>query len=55
MASAFALRGLNLRPRVFASVHTGAPQVTVQPQVYVPVLVQPDAPAPDDNNRQLNR
>ncbi|WP_445520960.1 hypothetical protein [Streptomyces sp. NEAU-174] len=51
IASAFALRGLNLRPRVFASVHTGAPQVTVQPQIHVPA--QPDAGTPH-NVRQLN-
>ncbi|MFC8273830.1 hypothetical protein ACFUJR_15155 [Streptomyces sp. NPDC057271] len=50
IASAFALRGLNLRPRVFATV--GAPQVTVQPQIHIPA--QPDSPAPD-NVRQLNR
>ncbi|WP_217208894.1 hypothetical protein [Streptomyces sp. AC550_RSS872] len=51
-ASAFALRGLNLRPRVFSTVHTGAPQITVQPQIRVPA--QPDGPAPD-NVRQLGR
>ncbi|WP_187283580.1 hypothetical protein, partial [Streptomyces sp. t39] len=36
VASAFAMRGLNLRPRVFAHVTTGAPQVTVQPQIHIP-------------------
>ncbi|MFE5096657.1 hypothetical protein ACFRCI_41685 [Streptomyces sp. NPDC056638] len=52
IASAFALRGLNLRPRVFSSVHTGAPQITVQPQIHIPA--QPDGGTPD-NVRQLNR
>ncbi|MFF1497404.1 hypothetical protein [Streptomyces sp. NPDC058304] len=52
LASAFALRGLNLRPRVFTTVHTAAPQVTVQPQIHIPA--QPDGPAPD-NVRQLSR
>lgn len=51
-ASAFALRGLNLRPRVFSTVHTGAPQITVQPQIHIPA--QPDGPAPD-NVRRLGR
>ncbi|MER7112224.1 hypothetical protein [Streptomyces sp. NPDC000229] len=51
-ASAFALRGLNLRPRVFSSVHTGAPQITVQPQIHIPA--QPGGPAPD-KVRQLGR
>ncbi|MFE2473137.1 hypothetical protein [Streptomyces mirabilis] len=51
-ASAFALRGLNLRPRVFTTVHTGAPQITVQPQIHVPA--QPNGPGPD-NVRQLGR
>ena len=52
LASALALRGLNLRPRVFADIHTGAPQVTVQPQIHIPA--QPDGGTPD-NVRQLNR
>ncbi|WP_329595890.1 hypothetical protein OG195_44800 (plasmid) [Streptomyces sp. NBC_01362] len=52
IASAFALRGLNLRPRVFSTVHTGAPQITVQPQIHIPA--QPDGPAPD-SVRQLGR
>ncbi|MET9427918.1 MULTISPECIES: hypothetical protein [unclassified Streptomyces] len=52
IASVFALRGLNLRPRVFASVHTGAPQITVKPEIHVPA--QPEGPAPD-NVRQLGR
>ncbi|MFE2943400.1 hypothetical protein ACFXKG_30755 [Streptomyces sp. NPDC059255] len=51
-ASALALRGLNLRPRVFADIHVPAPQVTVQPHIHVPA--QPDGGAPD-NVRQLNR
>ncbi|MEU5824886.1 hypothetical protein [Streptomyces sp. NPDC047803] len=50
-ASALALRGLNLRPRVFAHVTTGAPQVTVQPQI---IPTQPDESAPD-NVRRLDR
>jgi hypothetical protein len=29
MASAFALRGINLRPRVFADIHNAAPQITI--------------------------
>ncbi|MFJ9855289.1 hypothetical protein [Streptomyces sp. NPDC101150] len=49
-ASAFALRGLNLRPHVFANI--GAPQVTVQPQIHVPA--HPEDPALD-NGRQLGR
>ncbi|MFD7532241.1 hypothetical protein ACFV8E_32380 [Streptomyces sp. NPDC059849] len=52
IASALALRGLNLRPRVFSTVHTGAPQITIQPQIHIPA--QPDGPAPD-NVRQLGR
>ncbi len=52
VASAFAMRGLNLRPRVFAHVTTDAPQVTVQPQIHVPA--PPQGPAPD-NVRQLGR
>ncbi|MGW5679038.1 hypothetical protein ACWEV4_28840 [Streptomyces sp. NPDC003860] len=48
LASAFALRGLNLRPRVFTNV--GAPQITVQPEIHVPV--QP-GPADNDNIRHL--
>lgn len=51
-ASAFALRGLNLHPRVFSSVHTGAPQITLQPQIHLPA--QPDGTAPD-NVHQLGR
>ncbi|MGW4985258.1 hypothetical protein [Streptomyces mirabilis] len=51
-ASAFALRGLNLRPRVFTTIHTGSPQITVQPQIHVPA--QPNDPGPD-NVRQLGR
>ncbi|MFJ9703404.1 hypothetical protein [Streptomyces fradiae] len=51
-ASAFALRGLNLRPQAFSTVHTGAPQITVQPQIHIPA--QPEGPAPD-NVRQLGR
>ncbi|MGK5628550.1 hypothetical protein [Streptomyces sp. URMC 123] len=51
-ASAFALRGLNLRPRVYSFVHAGAPQITVQPQIHIPA--QPDGPAPD-NVRRLGR
>ncbi|WP_236246860.1 hypothetical protein [Streptomyces sp. CC210A] len=51
-ASAFALRGLNLRPQVFSTVHTAAPQITVQPQIHIPA--QPNGPAPD-NVRQLGR
>ncbi|OKK05285.1 hypothetical protein AMK09_37685 [Streptomyces sp. CB02488] len=51
-ASAFAMRGLNLRPRVFAHVTTGAPQITVQPQIHIPA--QPDGGTPD-NVRQLGR
>ncbi|MEK8141795.1 hypothetical protein NKH18_01535 [Streptomyces sp. M10(2022)] len=50
-ASSFALRGLNLRLRVVTNIHTGAPQVTVQPEIHVPT--QP-GPAPD-NVRQLGR
>ncbi|MCX4554260.1 hypothetical protein [Streptomyces sp. NBC_01500] len=45
-ASAFALRGLNLRPTVLASIHTGAPQITVQPQIHIPA--QLDGTAPDN-------
>ncbi|MFF8646505.1 hypothetical protein [Streptomyces sp. NPDC015345] len=52
VASAFALRGLNLRPRVFSTVHTAAPQITVQSQIHI--AAQPDGPAPD-NVRQLGR
>lgn len=37
LAGAFALRGLNLRPRVFTSVHTGAPQIEVRPEIHIPV------------------
>ncbi|WP_432038674.1 hypothetical protein [Streptomyces cucumeris] len=51
LVSAFALRGLNLCPRVVANIHTGAPQITVQPEIHVPT--QP-GPAPD-NVRQLSR
>lgn len=51
-ASALALRGLNLRPRVFAHVTTGAPQITLQPQIHIPA--QPDDSAPD-NVRRLDR
>ncbi|QKZ18615.1 hypothetical protein [Streptomyces chartreusis] len=51
--STFALRGLNLRPRVFTTIHTGAPQVTVQPQIHIPA--QPDNGPGPDNVRQINR
>ncbi|CAL9613677.1 hypothetical protein [Streptomyces sp. enrichment culture] len=47
-ASAFALRGLNLRLRVLASVHT-APQITVKRGP-----AQPEGPAPG-TLRQLDR
>ncbi|MFE7574686.1 hypothetical protein ACFU5Z_08110 [Streptomyces sp. NPDC057521] len=50
VASAFAMRGLNLRPRVFSHVTTGAPQITVQPQIHIPA--QPDG-GTADNVRQL--
>ncbi|MFD3920219.1 hypothetical protein [Streptomyces sp. NPDC058595] len=46
-ASAFALRGLNLRPRVFTHVTTGGPEITVQPQIHIPAPATPptgDAP-----------
>ncbi|MFJ6355185.1 hypothetical protein ACIQKB_37720 [Streptomyces sp. NPDC092046] len=52
ITSAFALRGLNLRPLVVSTVHTGAPQITLQPQIHLPA--QPDAPTPD-NVRTLGR
>lgn len=45
VASAFALRGLNLRPGVFTTV--GAPEITIQPQIHIPALAAPptgDAP-----------
>ncbi|MEU5403632.1 hypothetical protein ABZ348_30575 [Streptomyces sp. NPDC005963] len=45
VASAFAMRGLNLRPQVFSTVHTA-------PQIHIPA--QPHGPAPD-NARQLGR
>ncbi|MCX4451665.1 hypothetical protein [Streptomyces sp. NBC_01789] len=51
-ASALALRGLNLRPQFHSSVHTGASQVTLQPQIHIPT--QRDDITPD-NVRPLNR
>ncbi|MFC9602456.1 hypothetical protein ACFTTN_03195 [Streptomyces niveus] len=44
-ASAFAMRGLNLRPRVFTNI--GGPEITVQPQIHIPAPTTPptgDAP-----------
>ncbi|MFD5728309.1 hypothetical protein ACFWMT_19760 [Streptomyces sp. NPDC058368] len=48
-ASALALRGLTLRPQFHSSVHTGAPQVTLQPQIHIPA--QPDGSTPDNVHR----
>lgn len=49
LASALALRGLNLRPRVFATIHN---PVDVRPEIHIPA--QPDHADPD-NVRPLHR
>ncbi|WP_381805539.1 hypothetical protein [Streptomyces niveus] len=52
-ASAFALRGLNLRPRVFANI--GAPEITVQPQIHIPTPAAPPAGGAPGNVRPLQK
>ncbi|GAB2606817.1 hypothetical protein GCM10027168_44570 [Streptomyces capparidis] len=50
-ASTFALRGLNLRPRVFAHIHNAGPEI--RPEIHIPAPTPPgDAP---DNVHPLNR
>ncbi|MFE4540664.1 hypothetical protein ACFRKB_37300 [Streptomyces scopuliridis] len=47
-ASALALRGLTLRPQILTAVHTGAPQITVQPEIHVPAPASPADDTPDN-------
>lgn len=41
LASAFALRGLNLRPRVLAHIHNAAPEI--RPEIHLPAQPTPSA------------
>ncbi|MFB7294159.1 hypothetical protein [Actinacidiphila glaucinigra] len=49
-ASAFALRGLNLRPRVFTHIHNTAPEF----RPHITIQAQPPADTTDDTDRELD-